>query len=392
MASPTASRGARRATGSNVYDAAVDRLARLYDDGHRLIVSVSGGKDSGACLEVAVAAATLAGRLPVEALNRDEEILYPGSFDYLDRLAARADVDLTRVLVQRPIVNIFNRASPYYWPFDDRLPPSSWLRPPPADAVDLGVLPQAFAQVTPARYPPPPGKDLYVVLGLRVSESRGRMYGLFSSGGYTTKPNDLNVRSARPIYDWSDGDVWLAHKRFGWDFNSAYSDLARLGVPRTKLRVAPPALNAASATLLPVAARAWPDWFNLAAARLPGLREGAMFGRSAVTPRRRSDETWEETFKRECLGPDVPEWIRERAAAWSAKMTSHHRHHSTPDTPFPDQLPCRTCDGSQGSWRTLAMSLWSGDPTSAHARGLPEVPPSFFRPDAPAWSGIKERW
>lgn len=385
-----ATRGARRLIGANVYDAAVDRLAVLYDQGHRLVVSMSGGKDSGVCLEVAIVAARMTGRLPVEALNRDEEILYPGSFDYLDRVAARTDdVRLDRVLAQRPIVNIFNRADPYYWPFDTRLDPDDWFRPKPPGAIELEDL-RTFAQVTRLRYPPAEGRDLYVVLGLRAAESRARMYGLFSSGGYLTKPNEFGTRSARPIYDWSDADVWLAFKRFGWDYNSAYSDLARMGVPRNRLRTAPPALNAASASLLPIAAKAWPQWFAALSRRLPGVRQGAYWGRKAVTPSVRPGETWEQAFKRICLAPDVPEWIRGRAQSWADKMNSHHRHHSA-GVPFPDVQPCHTCDGNQGSWRTLTQAMWNGDPTSTLARGLPEVPPSFFRPDAPDWAGLKER-
>jgi predicted phosphoadenosine phosphosulfate sulfurtransferase len=384
------SRGARRLTGANVYDAAIGRLVEMYDRGHTVVVSVSGGKDSGVCLELAIVAATMTGRLPVLAVSRDEEIIYPGTPEYLDRVAARPDVKLDRYLVPRPIVNVFNRAAPYYWPFDDQVDPDLWVRPPPADAIRLAVTDHPRL-TTPERYPADPGRETIVVLGLRVAESRARMYGLFSSGGYLMKPDENGVRAARVIYDWSDGDVWLGYKRFGWDHNRAYSDLARMGVPRGKLRVAPPAMNAAGAALLPIAARTWPGWFARVARRLPGIKQGAMYGRRAVTPQPRPGETWESCFKRVCTGPDVPEWIRTRAQAWADKMNSHHRHHSA-GVPFPDVQPCHTCDGNQGSWRTLTLAMWNGDPTSVFSRGLPEIPPEFFRPGAGTWPGIKERY
>lgn len=382
---------ARRKTGLNVFDAAIERLVDLYRQGHRLVVSISGGKDSGVLLELAIIAARETGNLPVDAVTRDEEIIYPGTIDYLDRLAARtSEIALRRYLVPRPVVNVFNRAQPYYWPFDDQLDPADWVRRPPDGAIRLAVTDHPRL-TTPDRFPPPAGGQTIVLLGLRVAESRARMYGFFSSGGMLTRPDENGVRAARPIYDWSDGDVWLAYKAKGWDYNTAYTDLARLGVPRSRLRVAPPAMNASGAELLKVAAVAWPDWFAAAARRLPGLRQGAMFGKAVVMPRRRSDESWEDTFKRECLGDHVPSWIRERAAAWSTKMLSHHAHHSA-GAPLPQVVPCHTCDGNQGSWRTLTISLWSGDPTSVHARGLPEVPPEFFRPGAGTWKGIKERY
>lgn len=383
--------GSRRPLGTDVFTAAVERLTSLYLDGHRLVVSVSGGKDSGVCLELAIIAAERAGCLPVQAVTRDEEIVYPGSIDYLDRVSLRPEVVLHRYLVPRPVVNVFNRASPYYWPFDDHLPPSEWTRRPPDDAIALDITDHPRL-TTPQRYPAAVGKETMVVLGLRVQESHARMYGLFSAGSFITKPDENGVRAVRPIYDWTDGDVWLAHKRYGWDYNSAYSDLARLGVPRHKLRVAPPAMNAAGAALLPIAAKAWPQWFASAADRLPGLRQGALFGRAPITPRRRSDESWQDCFARECLGDQVPDWIKERAAAWRDKMLSHHRSHADLSVPFPQTAPCHHCDGNQGSWRTLTISMWNGDPTSVYARGLPEIQPEFFRAGSGRWRDAKARW
>ena len=67
-------------TGASVFDAAIDRMLVLYEEGHRVIVSFSGGKDSGICLEICRIAATIANRLPVEVAMRDEEIMLPGTF------------------------------------------------------------------------------------------------------------------------------------------------------------------------------------------------------------------------------------------------------------------------------------------------------------------------
>lgn len=83
----------RRYIGQNVFDTAVERMVILYEKGHRVVVSFSGGKDSGVCVEICVIAARLTGHLPVEVIMRDEEIMFPGTFEYAERMAQRDDVD-----------------------------------------------------------------------------------------------------------------------------------------------------------------------------------------------------------------------------------------------------------------------------------------------------------
>ena len=116
--------------GSNVFDMAVKRMLEQYEGGHRIVVSLSGGKDSGVCLEICIIAATLTGRLPVEACYRDEEIAYPGTIEYLLRQAERPEVDLTWVVAGQPIPNAFDRESPYWWVFDPLVSPDDWVRKP----------------------------------------------------------------------------------------------------------------------------------------------------------------------------------------------------------------------------------------------------------------------
>ena len=93
----------RRLLGMTVFDAAIERMVEVYEQGHRVVVSVSGGKDSTCLLEVAVIAAEITGRLPVEAVTRDEEIMFPGTYEYLERVWQRDDVALTHlVAVETP--------------------------------------------------------------------------------------------------------------------------------------------------------------------------------------------------------------------------------------------------------------------------------------------------
>ncbi|MCE5270833.1 hypothetical protein LLH00_06065 [bacterium] len=374
----------RRYEKKNVFDAAIDRMTELYEEGHRIVVSFSAGKDSGVCLEICLIAANLTGRLPVEVVMRDEEIMFPGTFEYAERVAARPDVSFHWLIANQPVVNVFNREMPYFWTFDPLLDPEQWVRRPPEYAQ---YIPEKYIQgiCYPGRFPPPEGKDLFCVIGLRAAESIQRSLGVFSSKGHLTNKDSWGTRRVRPIYDWSDGDVWKAIADNKWDYNHAYDTMNRLGVPRQNLRIAPPTLTAAGAETLNMAMRAWPKWFDKVNKRLPGVRTVAMYGRRALEPIRRMGETWEACFRRTCI-EDAPAWIADRARQVMERHLKEHARHST--EPFPQNTACAKC-GMLNSWKMMANVMYMGDPFSMKYDRLPPVEPEFFRPGSGTWGGGK---
>ena len=374
----------RSGIGMSVFDAALDRLVPLYEEGHRIVVSVSGGKDSTVALEVAVVAATLTNRLPVEVMMRDDEIMYPGTFEYLERMAARPEIDFNWFCACQPCANVYNRKNPFFWTFDDRMNPEDWVRQPPDFAQWLPPNTTMTNVTIPERFPPPEDKTLYAVIGLKVTESRARMYGLYSSGSHITKPNHAGVRNVRPIYDWHDGDVWKAIQDNKWDYNSAYNVMYRAGYSGGDLRIGQPLLNVAGAHMVRLSSKAWPKWFDKVHKRCPGVRSVVTFGADTLRPRRAKGETWEEVFHRTCLN-NAPEWIIPRAQRVMEFYMSIHSRHAT--FPFPDVSPCKTCAGGQGSWKQLTTHMYNGDPDSMRFGGIvPLVQPEQFRPGAGNWS------
>ena len=387
---------ARVKLGRDVFEAGYDRFHSLFRRGHRVVVSFSGGKDSTVCLELAIMAARETGQLPVDVILQDEEVAFPGVYEFIERTARRTEVRMHWLVMQQPMLNIFNRSVPYFWVMDPLLSPEQWLRRPPEfaefvkdKAIELMTNPKRFpVEHAPRRQRWDQNEErqcLINVIGLRTQESAKRLLGLHSSGGFITSSNDLGAFACRPIYDWKDGDVWRFIKEQRVDYCRAYDVFVRMGLKGAALRIGPPTLNMHSARLLQVASRAWPNWFDRVCARVPGVRLAALYGPRVVQPYRRVGESWKECFHRECLGPGTPKWIRERAAHFMDKHLKVHATHSR--APFPEAGLCGSC-GIVGSWHAAVHALWGGDPYCLKTAGVLEmVEPEFFRPGAGTWAG-----
>jgi len=369
--------------GMEVFDASVKRLYDEYAAGHRIVVGISGGKDSTVTLELAVIAAGMAGRLPVEACIQDEEAAYPGTYEYVEQLAQRTDeVKVDWLVCNQAMVNKFNRGNPYWWVFDPQLDPGEWMRKPPSWARTIPDK-SMYTMINPRTFPVAEGQRLYACIGLRTSESVNRKFAVFSSGGHIAKPNSAGAWKLRPIYDWEDGDIWRAIKESKWAYNPAYDVFCRAGMRGKDLRIGPPTMAFAALKCLRVAAQAWPTWFDRLCQRCHGTRMAVNFGLRALTPQRKAGETWEQVFTRECIDKAVP-WIRERSEFLRNRILTKHSSHST--APFPEVKPCYLCNYQGfGSWRVMAMKMFDGNPFSMGSHLLKDVPPEFFRAGAGDW-------
>lgn len=346
----------------NVFDAAVKRMVDAYKEGHRIVLSFSAGKDSTAVLEVAIIAARLTGNLPVEVWMRDEEIMYPGTYEYAERIANRPEVNLKWLISGQASVNVFNRKDPYYWVFDKQLRPDEWMRQPPTFAEWTNQL-SLYNIVNPINFPPPAGKFLYVTMGVRGAESRMRNIVIHQSGGAVSggsgksgKERDLE-KHFRPIYDWTTKDVWLAIKENGWDYNDAYNVMTRFGIKREQQRIAPVTMTVHGIPLLQVASRAWPEWFDSLCVRLPGVKLAALYGKQAMTPIRRPGETWKQAYQRINID-EAPAWIAARAEKYRSISERQHANHSTDG--IQEMANCPTCMGV--SWSKMTNAMYYGDP------------------------------
>lgn len=376
--------GRVRKLNRNVRDMAFDRFRKMYGDGHRVMVTASGGKDSTVCVEMARMAARVEGCLPLEVVFQDDEIGLPTTFEYLERLAVDSEIKFYWMLTYHPVHNLCSREFPYFWTFDPLLSPDQWIREPPEYAIGLDTQ-DIDNMIMPGRFPPQHGKDLINVQGLRTEESQGRKLALLSAGGYLTKIRPLTAaRSAYPIYDWMLSDVWTFIKQTGCDYNKAYDIMYRLNVKKGLQRIGPITMNLGSVQTLIWAHRVWPEWSERVFARCPGTRNVARYGLSAVKPHRKPGDTWKETYQRLCIN-EAPAWIAERAIMFREETIKRYEAYAGVGAHIPEVKAPPTPNLRLASWMKMTMTIYDGDPYGMKIGLNHVVEPEFFRPGSGKW-------
>lgn len=365
------------ALATNVVEESLKRLEELYALGHRLVISFSSGKDSTVLLELAIIAAKKTNRLPVEVIMRDEEILFPHSFEFAEQTANRDEIDFKWILIDEPIINVFCRENPYWYPFDRRKK-ELWVRNPPSNCIYLKDAKSLGDITNVKRYPIIDNQKLFQVIGIRTSESRRRNIALSQSRGFLSKNSYKNTGaySCKPIYDWDDLDIWKAISQFKWNYNHAYNVLLRYGIPNKQLRVSPLTIHKKAIRDIIIASKLpeYQDWYLKVKTRIKGIDEIEKFGDKILLPIKHPNETWENYYKREILNCDI-QWIKERGEYAMIKSLESHGNHSSDK--FPDKEHCKLCGTNNGSWYDLSRLLYSGDPFN-FSGVLKKLSPEFF--------------
>ena len=204
----------------NVYDAAMDRLRRVYDEFEHVCISFSGGKDSGVMMNLAFEVAREKGRLKDTSLfHIDYEAQYQMTTDYVERTYYHAmPSEVTPYWFCLPIkaqcaTSMFQS---YWqpWKLEDR---DKWCRDLPDFAIseetfNLGFDYEAsdyrfvdrFSKLLARK------KTTCFLVGIRTQESLHRYKAVNKTEGkneyngynWTTQINKRLI-NAYPIYDWN---------------------------------------------------------------------------------------------------------------------------------------------------------------------------------------------
>jgi predicted phosphoadenosine phosphosulfate sulfurtransferase len=351
------------ALNESCYDLSIKRIEYLYDTFDYVTVSFSGGKDSTVCLNLCLEVARQKNRLPLNVYTFDEEAIPPETVEYMDRISKNPDIDFKWYCV--PIVhrNACSRKHPYWNPWDPDKK-DIWVRELPPQAITdfEGFERVGLDKLGPKMFPPTLG-TVAVVMGIRAQESitRHRSVAVKHGFGAFMSPfeGSKNIKKAYPAYDWQTEDVWVAPKRYGWDYNRAYDVMQKEGITLHNQRCAPPFGEQPIRGLYQFKT-CWPELWSKMTARVPGAATAARYARTslygnqaAYTAPLPEGLTWERWTMR-LLSKLEPEAKVEASDAISSCIKMHRVRSKNV---MPDSVPD---DLSGFCWRFLIIAAKVG--------------------------------
>jgi predicted phosphoadenosine phosphosulfate sulfurtransferase len=227
----------------SVYDAALGRIRRLFDEFEHIVVNFSGGKDSTVVLNLSLQVASERGRLPLPVLFVDQEAEWDATIDYVRYVMN--DPRVRPLWLQVPF-RLFNATSHreqwlHCWNPDDE---ANWIRPKESNSLHenvygidrfTGLLDAAIAHHFPA--------PACQIAGVRCEESPARLQGLTSYATYQDITWGSKTNKKRgyytfyPLYDWTLYDVWKAIHEGDWKYCRLYDLMYQYGIPLLEMRV-----------------------------------------------------------------------------------------------------------------------------------------------------------
>lgn len=337
----------KQAVAEDVLSLARERLRVCFDRFDHVCVSFSGGKDSTACLNLALEAAREAGRLPLDVYHFDEEAIPPQTVEYCHRIAANPDIAFRWFCLPIAHRNACSRTSPQWYPWapEDR---PRWVRDLPPGAITEEGLPgftrTNIADLMPVIQPPSKGR-VCSILGIRCQESMTRYGAIASRDGFEAflvphGDGHPHITKAYPIYDWGVEDCWRAAEVLGWDYNRAYDLMEAVGLSRFEARCSPP-YGEQPIRRLWAYKQCWPELWAKMTERVPGAATAARYANTELYGIAVNDDdlppgkTWLQ-HTHDCLKVLEEGPRQEVAYAMTHGIRDHKRHTSDP---IPDAEP-----------------------------------------------------
>jgi predicted phosphoadenosine phosphosulfate sulfurtransferase len=352
----------------NVLEAALSRMHYLFKSFDKIVVSFSGGKDSTVLLNLAHQVAKETGKLPLEVVFFDEEVISQQTHDYCARLQSNPDFYFRWICVPLKQRNACSFENPYWYCWDEQCK-ELWTRPKPQgcetqipayrmDSAETGV-----ADAMESLYTAKDGK-VCTLTGIRTEESlrRYRAVCRMKNDAYINsagKGNDKNIFSAHPIYDWKSTDIWLAIRRFGWDYNASYDifNLTNLNGKYLRQRVCPP-FGEEPLRTLNLYQECFPEMFARMIKRVPGVGSAIRYANENLYGNNLKDKPQAMSWK-EYLIVVLQNYNSEQTESITTHcnnaITLHYKKSILPlsdDTPDPISGLC---------WKALCKAALRGD-------------------------------
>lgn len=245
----------------NVYDALIKRLDIVFSEFDNILVSFSGGKDSGLLLNLCIKYMREHGiTRKIGVFHQDFEAQYSATTDYVEQMLT-SNLDLIEPYWCCMPMSCKTATSMYeqYWIPWNPEQQEIWVRPMPThqgvihldnhefDFYKYGMTQEdLYAAFTPwyHRHKGNVGKTICLV-GIRAQESLNRWRAITSEKNtyqdiaWTTQQAE-NVYSGYPLYDWKVEDIWTANAKFDFPYNRLYDLFYAAGLSLHEMRVASP--------------------------------------------------------------------------------------------------------------------------------------------------------
>lgn len=398
--------------GKNVYEAAQERFAFIFENFPRIYLSFSGGKDSGVMLNLAIDYMRKYGiTKKIGLMILDNEANYEQSLTFM-RSILEKNRDLLDIYWCCLPITCPCSVSAYHfeWQCWGERDKARWIRPMPTEdyIVNLANCPFDFFRED-MSYDEfwdqfgdwyGQGQRTACLIGIRTVESLNRFRAIMNTrkeilkGQMWTKKNTEFVYNCYPIYDWRTEDVWTATAKFDWEYNGLYDMFYKAGVPVHKMRVASPFMSESKSSLGLYRVIDPHTWARLCA-RVQGANFVATYGKqlgykSLKLP---PGHTWKsfvkfllatlpketaENFKRRFiqsftfwgrvgrgLKDKTIEELREAGIRFKINGTTPHGSKTLKRVRiqrFPDHLDMLSChNGEVASWKRFAVTILKND-------------------------------
>lgn len=252
-------------TDKDVYTATTERISYIFDEFDKIVISFSGGKDSGVVLNMAIDEARKRNR-KIDVMFIDLEAFYQHTIDFITRMIENNKDVVNPIWICLPMEsdNSSSFLEPVWRWWDPEKEPL-WVRPMPKAKYVVNLKNHKYGfydeHITFERFVEHigdfigNGEKTACLLGLRATESLNRYRSVVRSDKscYNNLKWSTLVKNQTynfyPIYDWEPEDIWTYNGKFEKDYNRLYDLFYKAGLSLSQMRVDEPFGDTAKAGL-----------------------------------------------------------------------------------------------------------------------------------------------